>query len=164
MTSKDRISGLLVTFLILFGFWLLLSWHFDPLHLVLGLICSLLVAYLSHDLLIGKEKISFSLRKIILFIFYLFYLAYNIVLANLDVAYRVLHPKMPINPEIVRFNSKLNSDIAKTILANSITLTPGTITIDVRDGTLYVHSLSPNALDNLLKGEMENKLVRIFKA
>jgi len=163
MTSKDRISGLLVTFLILFGFWLLLSWHFDPLHLVLGLICSLLVAYLSHDLLI-TERISFSLRKIILFIFYLFYLAYNIVLANLDVAYRVLHPKMPINPKIVRFNSKLNSDIAKTILANSITLTPGTITIDIRDGTLYVHSLSPNALDNLLKGEMENKLVRIFKA
>lgn len=163
MTPRDRIFGFLVTFLILFGFWILLSWNFDPLHLVLGLICSLLVAYFSHDLLMTRERIGFSLRKMILFILYLFYLAHSIILANLDVAYRVLHPKMPINPRIVKFKSRLTSDIGQTILANSITLTPGTITVDIRNRTFYIHTLSEKSAEDLLKGEMENKLMRIFE-
>jgi len=133
------------------------------MHLVLGLISSLLVAYFSNDLLITREKIVFSPRKIILFIRYLFYLAYSIMLANIDVAYRVLHPKMPIDPKIVKFKSKLKSDIGQTALANSITLTPGTITVDIRNGTFYVHALSSKSAEELLKGEMEDKLVEIFE-
>ena len=163
MDTDDGIPGFLVIFLILFGFWILLSWHFDFIHLALGLICSFLVTYFSHDLLIKRDKIKIPVKKIILFILYLLYLLYSILLANIDVAYRVLHPKMPINPKIVKFKSKLRSDVGQTALANSITLTPGTITIDIRDGEFYVHALSTKAAEDLLKGEMENKLVRIFE-
>ncbi|MBN2013549.1 MAG: Na+/H+ antiporter subunit E [Candidatus Altiarchaeota archaeon] len=149
--------------IILFGFWLLLSWHFDPLHLTLGLISSLLIAYLSSDLLISEEEIGFSPRKVFSFILYSIYLAYNIVLANLDVAYRVLHPRMPIDPQIVEFKTKLRSDVGRTILANSITLTPGTISVDVRGDVFYVHALSEKSAEELLRGKMEGKLMRIFE-
>lgn len=163
MTKKDKIPRFLVTFLILFGFWLLLSGCFDPLHLVLGLISSFLVTYLSHDLLITKEKIGFPLKRVVLFILYLFYLAYEIVLANIDVAYRVLHPKMPIDPRIVEFKGRLKSDIGQTVFANSITLTPGTITVDIKDGIFHIHALSEESAEGLLKGKMENKLLEIFE-
>jgi len=107
----------------------------------LGIIGSFLVTYFSHDLLI-KSGIKFSFRRLYLSILYLFYLAYSILLANIDVAYRVIHPKMPIDPRVIKFKTKLTSDIGKTALANSITLTPGTITVDVRGDTFYVHALS----------------------
>lgn len=160
---ERRISRFLVTFIIMFTFWISLSWILEPLHLVLGLISSFLVAYLSSDLLISRENVGFSVKKIILFIMYLPYLAYCIVLANLDVAYRVLHPKMPINPRIVKFKSRLKSDLGQTVLGNSITLTPGTITVDIRDGVFYVHALSESSAEELLKGGMEDKLVKIFE-
>jgi multicomponent Na+:H+ antiporter subunit E len=152
-----------ITFVILFGFWILLSWHFDAIHLVLGLISSLLVAYASSDLLIPGRGAGLSLKKIALIVHYILYLAYSIVLANIDVAYRVLHPKMPIEPEIVEFKTRLSSDLARTILANSITLTPGTITVDVRGDMFSIHALSPQSADDLLKGGMENKLIKIFE-
>ena len=71
---------------------------------------------------------------------YLVVFGYYVVKANLDVAYRVLHPSMPIRPGIVKVRSKLRSDSARTALANSITLTPGTLTVDITaDGIFYVH-------------------------
>jgi multicomponent Na+:H+ antiporter subunit E len=163
MDKEDKTLRFLTTFLILFVFWILLSWHFDAEHLILGLISSLLVTHFTGDLLITRKKIIFSLRKIVPFIQYLFYLTYSIILANIDVAYRVLHPRMPINPRIVKFKSRLKSDIGQTALANSITLTPGTITVDVKYGTFYVHALSDKSAEELLGGEMENKLMKIFE-
>ena len=59
--------------------------------------------------------------------------------ANFDVAYRVLHPKMPISPGIVKVKTGLKSEMARTFLANSITLTPGTMTVDIKDDHLYIH-------------------------
>jgi multicomponent Na+:H+ antiporter subunit E len=162
MDTGNRTRGFLVTFLVLFVFWLLLSWHFDPEHLLLGLISSILVAYFFGDLLRLIEVNDLSMRKIILLIRYMVYLAYSILLANIDVAYRVLHPNMPINPRIVKFRSRLRSDIGRTVLANSITLTPGTITINVEDGTFYVHALSEKSAEELLEGGMEKRLLRIF--
>lgn len=79
---------------------------------------------------------------------YLVVLAYYIIRANLDVAYRVLHPAMPIHPGIVKVKTRLRTDGAKTLLANSITLTPGTLSVDVRpDGYLLVHWINVKATD-----------------
>jgi multicomponent Na+:H+ antiporter subunit E len=69
---------------------------------------------------------------------------------------------MPINPGIVEFKTKLKSGLAMTTLANSITLTPGTITIDIRDGKYYVHALTKKVTDDLLSGEMENRVASIY--
>lgn len=163
MLTRDRLPAFITTSCILFIFWLLLSGLFDLVHLTFGVISAFLVSYLSSNLLIGDKKMTLKPEKIILFFSYLIYLIYNIVLSNIDVAYRVLHPSMPINPKIVELKTALDSDIGQTALANSITLTPGTITVNISDGIVCVHALSPKTAEKLLCGELEKKLVRVFK-
>jgi multicomponent Na+:H+ antiporter subunit E len=78
------------------------------------------------------------------------------------VAYIVLHPKLPIEPGLLRFRTRLRSQVGHVILANSITLTPGTITVDLSDGTYLVHALVPGAAASLLEAKMQSKLEAIF--
>jgi multicomponent Na+:H+ antiporter subunit E len=151
----------LAVFVILFAFWLLLSGHYDLFHLSLGLICSLLVAFLSHDLLIENISGPKRIRKTRRFISYVLWLIYQIVLANLHVAYLILNPKA-IDPRIVRFKTRLKSQFSMVTLGNSITLTPGTITMDIIDGEFHVHALSKKVADDLLSGEMERRVAHVF--
>jgi multicomponent Na+:H+ antiporter subunit E len=151
----------LAVFVILFAFWLLLSGHYDFFHLSLGLICSLLVAFLSHDLLIENISAPKRLRKTRRFVSYVPWLIYQIVLANLHVAYLILDPKA-IDPRIVRFKTRLKSQFSMVTLGNSITLTPGTITMDIIDGEFYVHALSKKVADDLLSGEMERRVAHVY--
>ena len=96
------------------------------------------------------------------FFTYLLWLVYSIIEANLQVAYLVLHPKLPIEPGLLRFTTQLQSEIGHVILANSITLTPGTITVHYSEGTYVVHTLVPQAATSLLEAKMQNKLQSIF--
>ena len=153
--------GRLAVFLILFAFWLLLSGHYDLFHLSLGLICSLLVAFVSHDLLIENISGSKRFKKTRRFLFYVPWLIYQVVLANLHVAYLVVNPRA-IDPRIVRFKTRLKSQFAMVTLGNSITLTPGTITMDIVDGEFVVHALSKKVADDLLSGEMERRVAHVF--
>ena len=153
----------LYTFLIMMGFWILLSGKFDLFHLTLGVISSGLVSFLSTDLFMyekGKNRLSTGLR----FILYLPWLLYQIVLSTMHVTFLALHPKMKdqIDPTIVTFKTKLKSNLAKVALANSITLTPGTITIRVEDQVFYVHAISRKAAA-VLPGEMEDRLAKVFE-
>lgn len=147
----------------MFMFWILLSGFFDKMHLSLGIICSAIIAFFSHDLLIPSvESVNMALKKAVNFIRYIPWIIYQIVLANIDVAYRILHPKMPIDPKIITFKTKLRSDLSLTTLANSITLTPGTITVDIKDGIYYVHAVATKPADDLLSGEMENRVANVY--
>ena len=151
------------TFFIMMGFWILLSGKFDLFHLSLGVISSALVSFLSADLLMykeGKNRLSTGLR----FIMYLPWLMYQILLSTLHVTFLALHPKMKdqIDPTIVTFKTKLTTNIAKVALANSITLTPGTITIRVEDQIFHVHAISRKAAAGL-PGEMEERLAKVFE-
>ncbi len=152
------------TFLIMFGFWILLSGKFDLFHLTLGVISSGLVSLLSADILMHdgrkRDRIGVTFR----FICYIPWLLYQIILSTLHVTYLALHPKMTdrIDPTIVTFKTKLKSTIAQVALANSITLTPGTITIRIKDGIFYVHAISRKAAAGL-PGEMEDRLARVFE-
>ena len=151
----------LAVFVILFAFWLLLSGHYDLFHLSLGLICSLLVAFVSHDLMIEKISGSKRIRKTRRFISYVPWLIYQIVIANLHVAYLILKPSA-IDPRIVRFKTKLKSEFSMVTLGNSITLTPGTITMDIIDGEFVVHALSKKVADDILSGEMERRVAHVY--
>jgi len=89
--------------------------------------------------------------------------------ANLDVAYRVLHPRLPINPGIVKVRSKLTTDTALTFLANSITLTPGTMSVDIDkdNGILYIHWIDVKTKDvesatKIIVERFEKVLKKIF--
>ncbi|NVM21645.1 MAG: Na+/H+ antiporter subunit E [Desulfobacterales bacterium] len=160
--KKTQIHNFVGTSIILFAFWMLLSGKFDAFHLGLGAICCTLVAYLFHDLLFANVRVGDMRIVTARFIAYIPWLIEQIVLANIHVASLVLRPKMPIDPQIIEFKTKLETDISCVTLANSITLTPGTITIDIKDGVYYVHALSQKVADDLNAGEMEDRVAHIF--
>ena len=152
------------TFLIMMGFWVLLSGKFDLFHLTLGVLSSALVSYLSADILMHdtgkKDRLAIAFR----FLAYIPWLLYQIVLSTIHVSFLALHPRMldNIDPTIVTFKSRLQSNVARVALANSITLTPGTITIRVEGDIFYVHAISRKAAADL-PGEMEDRLARVFE-
>lgn len=155
----------LVTSTILFILWIIMSGFFDAFHLVLGGLMSLLLAHFSWDLLFENTKMPFSKRisEIFRFTNYVFWLLYQIVLANLHVARLVLDPKLPINPKIIRVPTKLKKDVSFVTYANSITLTPGTITIGVERDYLLVHAIDDKVADDLFSGAMEQRIARVFE-
>ena len=108
--------------------------------------------------------------KILWFLYYIPLFIWECLKANLEGAYRVAHPDLPINPGIVRIKTSLRSDIALTFLANSITLKPGTMTVDIdkENGILYVHWADVKSRDieqatELIAGKFERALKRIFE-
>ena len=154
-----------VTLVIMFGVWILLSGKFDAFHLILGLISSAIVSYLSSDLLFSSSKLRGLLIQWARFVKYIPWLLLEIIKANLHVTYLVFHPRMMelIAPRIVKFRSKLKNDVALFTFANSITLTPGTITVSVSiDGDFEVHAID-EASGEPLPGEMEKRIARAFR-
>lgn len=147
-----------LTAIIMLAFWMLLSGEFTFILLLSGVISSLLVAYLSHDLLIGDADIRLSTGRVYRFIKYLPWLLWQIVLANFDLVYRTLHPKMPIDPGIIAFKNEYKTDMGVVALANSITLTPGTVTIEANKDEFIVHSIAKAAAEGLMSGEMQRRV------
>jgi len=164
MKTAGKGFGIIVTFCIMFLFWILLSGLFDAFHLISGVICCGIVAFISHDLLVkGKDKKI--LAKSVRLLLYIPWELWQIVLANIDVAYRVLHPKMPIDPGVIEFETSLRSDFALVTLANSITLTPGTITILVEpeQGKFLVHAIAKEPGNALLVDQtMQKKVADVY--
>ena len=135
----------LIYFVLAFIIWVLLTWPFvdgriDVQVIVAGLIAAAVVAVLFHEMLPKEHHIFISPVRIFWFLVYVPVFFYYVMKANLDVVYRALHPKMPIKPGIVKIKTNLKTESGITALANSITLTPGTLTVDLTDdGFLYVH-------------------------
>ena len=119
--------------------WLLMTWSLDYQQLGAGVLASILVTVFISDMFPQRPGRLLSPRRWFWMLLYLPYFLYYCVRANLDVAYRVLHPDIPIRPGIVKVKTSLETDMGKAFLANSITLTPGTLTIDIDGQDLYVH-------------------------
>jgi multicomponent Na+:H+ antiporter subunit E len=153
-----------ITFIILFVIWLLLSGKFDLFHISLGIISCALVSFFSSDLLFPSLKLKGLPIMWLRFIKYIPWLLYQIFLANIHVLYLTFHPRMMelIDPRIIKFKSKLKSDMSLVTFANSITLTPGTITVYVSiDGDFKVHAID-KASGDPLPGEMEEQIGKVF--
>ena len=106
--------------------------------------------------------------RIIWLLWYLPIFLWECIKANIDVAYRVLHPKMPIKPGIVKVKTQLKTDMAKTFLANSITMTPGTLSVDIKADSLYIHWIYVRDEDvekatQIIVNKFEKHLKRIFE-
>jgi len=165
LKKRNRASAFIVTFLIMAGFWMIFSGKFDLFHLSLGLISCLMVSYFSSDLLFPSGLKTDLLFCWFRFARYIPWLLYQVFLANLHVLRLAFHPRMTdlIDPHIIEFRSHLESDIARTTFANSITLTPGTITVNVSTmGRFTVHCIDISSGDPL-PGEMERQISRVFK-
>jgi multicomponent Na+:H+ antiporter subunit E len=140
----------IVLFVLAFIVWALLNWVPDWQHLVLGVFAALFVAYMTGDLFIQRPyMLRHPLRYWYFLAEYLPKFIWECFKANIDVAYRVMHPKLPIKPGIVKVKTKLKSDTALTFLANSITLTPGTLCVDIdrKNSILYIHWIDVTAQD-----------------
>jgi multicomponent Na+:H+ antiporter subunit E len=135
-------------FVVCFVLWLLLSGHWDAVHVGLGAAAAALVAWLNR----GEEDVTALARAVPRMACYVPWLLVEIVRANLAVMRIVLDPRLPIDPAVVRVRVPLPGALAVTTLANSITLTPGTITLDVEGGELTVHALEPGSADGIEAG------------
>ena len=153
----------IATFTIMMIFWVIMSGMFDPFHLLLGVICCLLIAYFSSDLLFPEQGHPW-LKELIGMICYFPWLVGQIILANFQVTYIILHPRMleKIDPHIFRFNSKLKRPVSKVAMAQSITLTPGTITINIHQDEFTVYALTRAAAESL-PGDMETRITRVME-
>ena len=130
--------------------WCLLTWPVEWQHLVAGVVVSALVAFMLGDLFVSApQTLKHPHRYWYFFAIYVPVFLWECLKANIDVAYRVLNPVLPINPGIVKVKTSLKSDAALTFLANSITLTPGTMSVDVDsdNGFLYIHWINVKHTD-----------------
>lgn len=152
----------ILTAIFMFGFWILLSGEFTLILLVSGGISSLIVAYMCHDMFIGKVDLKIETKRIFRFFKYLPWLLWQITISNIDVAYRTLHPKMPINPRFVSFKTELDTDMGIVTLSNSITLTPGTVTVKAGRDEFVVHAIAEEPANSLIDGgEMQRRVKEI---
>ncbi|RQD64652.1 MAG: hypothetical protein D5R98_04625 [Desulfonatronovibrio sp. MSAO_Bac4] len=161
-----KYRGLFFQAVLLMALWLILSGHFDLEHIIYGALSVLLVVWLNTSIrripLRNGEYLTGSCIITHRLVMYLFWLALQIVKSGIFVAYLTLHPKMPINPMIVRFKSDLPNPLAKVILGNSITLTPGTLTVDIKGSFFIVHALLDETEEELVSGEMEARVGRLY--
>lgn len=142
-------------FVLLLLAWLLLVWPFQGAcgalsvpDVIVGALVALIAVAVMRDTEPATAGARFSPVRLGWLVLYALVMAYYIVKANLDVAYRVLHPAMPIHPGIVKVRTHLRTRAGLTALANSITLTPGTLTVSASpDGILYVHWINVKSTD-----------------
>lgn len=146
--------------ILLAAFWLLLSGHYVPLILSLGLVSIVLTTWLVRRM-DRTDGAGVSLRFGPRMVTYLFWLFWQVVLSNLSLARRIWDPRLPIRPTWQRLDTEVETPLEKTLYANSITLTPGTLTTDVGKDHFMVHSLSAEGLDDLRQGEMERRIRRL---
>lgn len=152
-----------LVFTMLLALWVVLSGLLDPFHLTLGVISCGLVTWFSSDFLFSDRSSNMLVRarQSVRMVVYCTWLLWQIVLANLHIMRLAFSPKSALQPQIVRFRTDLKTDFEKFLLANSITLTPGTVTIKILGDTFYVHAISDTAAAGL-DGVMESKISAIF--
>lgn len=160
----NRIIYFLITFIV----WLLLTWSLDSQNVVAGLAVSVAVTLLIGHVFFPKSEQILNLRRVLWFLYFIPVFFIHMVRANIDVAYRVLHLNVPIRPGIIKVKTTLKSDIGLTFLANAITLTPGTLTIDIIDGNIYIHWINVKSDDPAEQREMvvrrfESILAKVFE-
>lgn len=154
-------------FSLLLLFWVVLSGHFDLFHLTMGVVCAGIVTWLSSDMLFenrakgGRVRVEELCRASS----YAFWLLGQIVLANIQILKLALSPggMEEVAPRVVRFKTKLRSDFAKYVLAQSITLTPGTVTVKIIGDEFIVHAISKASADSL-DGSMEERIAHIYQS
>ena len=155
----------IVTVVVIFTFWLFWSGMFDLFHITLGLISSaIVVKWTGHLFVDSSQTLSRRIIEWFRFESYSFWLLWQIVLANIQVFKLAFHPNLlsVINPKLVSFKTTLVGDVPQFILAQSITLTPGTVTVRIANNEFQVHAIN-NAAASAVPGEMEQRVHAIYR-
>lgn len=158
--TSQTLPRMIALLALLAAAWLLWSGLFKPLLLGLGVFSCLLTIYMTHRMRYFETDV-FALGFGRRLLGYWLWLAWEIVKSSIDVARVVINPKMPISPQLVRIKASSDRPVDQVILANSITLTPGTLALDVHKGEITVHTLTRAGADELQKGEMERRVAAL---
>lgn len=144
----------------LFVLWLLLSGHYDPLLLSLGAVSCMLVAWIAYRMDVADHEghpIHLTWRVLL----YWIWLFWEIIKSNIQVARLILAPRLAISPTVIKVKASQPDDLGHVTYANSITLTPGTVSIDVRNATIEVHAITREMAESLQTGEMDRRVTRM---
>jgi len=152
-----------IVFFVAFMVWLMLSLKFDFVSLTLGLALSLSATALFGDILTVTPERALHPDRYFWFLYFIPIFLWEMVKANLDVAYRVLHPALPINPGLIKVKTDLKSDVALTMLGNALTLTPGHTTVEIKGGYLYLHCIDAEQPTQKIAQKFERIIARIFE-
>lgn len=148
--------------LILFLFWVALSGNLKWPQLVVGFAAAIFITYFNRNLLItSADRPPVRLRTVLWLVGYFFRLIYDIIIANFQVAWLVLHPRMPIEPNMVPLEVDIDRVASRVLLANSITLTPGTLTVLADEKKYLVHALTFKSGDGLKNWPLINRLKKM---
>lgn len=149
--------------------WLALTNYKDPEEIIAGLVVSLFVSLVAGHFLVTTEKEYHFIKRAFSAVLYFIRFIWEMLKANIHVAFIVIHPSLPIKPGIVKIRSELGKDSALTIMSNSITLTPGTLTVDIDDDKkyLYIHWIDVKARETdeatkIIGSRFERRLKEVF--
>jgi len=161
-------SKFIFTFIVLFSLWIGFTSSFHPQEIIAGTIVSIIITTFAYKSFSDTALSFFQPKRVFNIVKYLIVFVFALIKSNFDVARRVISPSLPINPGIVKYKTKLKTDIAKVVLANSITLTPGTLTVDIVNDTLHIHWLdvkshNPDVIFKEIGEQFESILMEIFE-
>jgi multicomponent Na+:H+ antiporter subunit E len=148
-------------FFVMAATWLLLSGHYEPLILAFGAFSCALTVYVAHRRMSIVDEEGQPLQAGWRAPLYWIWLVKEILKSNLDVAKRILAPRLDITPRFITVDATQPTEFGQVIYANSITLTPGTTSLRVYDGKIDVHALTKESADGLLSGEMDRRVTGI---
>lgn len=155
--------------IVLFGFWLALSQRADPLFIVTGAVTALVVTLVTHQIAgaclrhdVGHLPLGQIPLAALRAVTFAIWMAGRILVASVQLAVIALSRNMPLDPCTVRFTTELRRPIARATLANSISLVPGTLTVDIEGNELTVHALNPAQVEDIVTGRLQNKVARLF--
>ncbi len=159
-----KFKGFIIFLLVAALTWLLLTGTFNRDELFVGGFSIVLLAVLFYGYSDLYQGIKITPKIILFYPLYFLVFLKELLKANIDVALRVINPALPINPGIVAVKTNLKSPLSKLILANSITLTPGTLTVDVKGDTLFIHWIDVKGKDvESATNEISGKFEKILK-
>ncbi len=144
---KFDFNGAVIIFVLLMGFWLLLCASYHWQHLIMGAVLSLILTVVWAEVTLWEHPrpTAFTARQFVFFVYYLICLTYEVFKANIKVAAIVLNPKLPISPGLVIIRNEMKKDLSRVFYANSVTLTPGTITVDLEGDLHIIHAFTRRA-------------------
>lgn len=159
-TESSYLQRLSIFLLVLIGAWLLWSGLYKPLLLVLGALSCLLSLYLAHRMG-ALDRSVFSWYVVPHLPRYWAWLLKEVAVSSFEVARIILKRDLPTSPAMIEFDAMSVGPVGQVILGNSISLTPGSVTLDIYEGKIKVHCLTQASADALLEGEMNRRVAAL---
>ncbi len=164
----ERLFNRSLLFVVLLAFWVIMSGHYDALHIGQGVLCSALVLYLNYRLkshrFFEESLQDFRNFRFLRLGYYVPWLIVQIIQSGFHVAYVILNPRRQTQPRMLKFKTDLPNAQAKVILGNSITLTPGTLTVDIEEDEFTVHALTLQSCEGIVNDSMPRQVRKLFSS